>query len=188
MRGRRRSRRKALARYDVPVFRLGRLAVDRTVQGRGLGGALLLSAADCCIRVAQDVGGVALLIDAKNERAARWYWSRRRPAVPRIAACRRCRCDQAWKLGRHLAWATGLAFHNGRRRGRDHLALGLGFGVALSSACGLGCDHLDRVCACRHGGDNLALVGPHRHGGDGLLARLPVASPMFFAIADRCAA
>lgn len=30
---------KGLARYDVPVFRLGRPAVDRTVQGRGLGGA-----------------------------------------------------------------------------------------------------------------------------------------------------
>ncbi len=64
---------KGLARYDAPVFRLGRLAVDKTVQGRGLGGALLLRAADRCIRVAQDVGGVALLIDAKNDRAARWY-------------------------------------------------------------------------------------------------------------------
>ena len=55
--------------------RLGRLAVDRTIQGRGLGGALLLRAAHRCIRVADDVGGVALLIDAKNERAARWYQS-----------------------------------------------------------------------------------------------------------------
>jgi GNAT superfamily N-acetyltransferase len=66
---------KGLAHYDVPVFRLGRLAVDKSVQGRGLGGALLLRAADRCIRVAQDVGGVALLIDAKNDRAARWYES-----------------------------------------------------------------------------------------------------------------
>ena len=66
---------KGLARYDVPVFRLGRLAVDKTVQGRGLGGALLLRAADRCIRVAEDVGGVALLIDAKNDRAVRWYES-----------------------------------------------------------------------------------------------------------------
>ena len=66
---------KGLARYDVPVFRLGRLAVDRSAQGRGLGGALLPRAADRCIRVAQDVGGVALLIDAKNDRAARWYES-----------------------------------------------------------------------------------------------------------------
>jgi len=66
---------KGLARYDAPVFRLGRLAVDRSAQGRGLGGALLLHASDRCIRVAQDVGGVALLIDAKNDRAARWYES-----------------------------------------------------------------------------------------------------------------
>jgi GNAT superfamily N-acetyltransferase len=66
---------KGLARYDVPVFRLGRLAVDRTAQGRGLGGALLTRAAERCIRVAHDVGGVALLIDAKSERAARWYES-----------------------------------------------------------------------------------------------------------------
>ena len=67
--------RKGLARYDVPVFRLGRLAVAKTVQGRGLGGALLLRAAHRCIRVAEDIGGVALLIDAKNDRAARWYRS-----------------------------------------------------------------------------------------------------------------
>jgi len=67
--------RKGLGRYDVPVFRLGRLAVDKIVQGRGLGGALLLRAADRCIRVAHEVGGVALLIDAKNDRAARWYES-----------------------------------------------------------------------------------------------------------------
>ena len=64
---------KGLAHYDVPVFRLGRLAVDQTVQGRGLGGALLLRAAARCIRVASEVGGVALLIDAKNDRAAQWY-------------------------------------------------------------------------------------------------------------------
>ena len=66
---------KGLARYDVPVFRLGRLAVDRAMQGRGLGGALLLRAADRCIRVARDVGGVALLIDSKDDRGARWYES-----------------------------------------------------------------------------------------------------------------
>jgi GNAT superfamily N-acetyltransferase len=64
--------RKGLARYDAPVFRLGRLAVGRTAQGRGLGGALLLRVADRCIRVAHDVDGVAVLIDAKNDRAARW--------------------------------------------------------------------------------------------------------------------
>ena len=65
--------RKNLARYDVPVFRLGRLAVDKNVQKRGLGAGLLLRAAARCIRVAEEVGGVALLVDAKDERAALWY-------------------------------------------------------------------------------------------------------------------
>lgn len=64
---------QGLARYDVPVFRLGRLAVDISVRGRGLGGSLLLRAAERCIRVARDVGGVGLLIDAKDDRAALWY-------------------------------------------------------------------------------------------------------------------
>ena len=31
---------RGLARHDVPVFRLGRLAVDKSVQGQGLGGQL----------------------------------------------------------------------------------------------------------------------------------------------------
>jgi GNAT superfamily N-acetyltransferase len=65
--------RKGLGRYDVPVFRLGRLAVDRAVQGKGLGGRLLVRAAQRCMAVAEEVGGVALLIDAKSEQAASWY-------------------------------------------------------------------------------------------------------------------
>jgi GNAT superfamily N-acetyltransferase len=62
-----------LARYDVPAFRLARLAVDRSVQGQGLGGQLLLAAGRRCLLVSAEVGGVALLIDAKNEMVARWY-------------------------------------------------------------------------------------------------------------------
>ncbi|WP_159730051.1 GNAT family N-acetyltransferase [Methylosinus sp. Ce-a6] len=63
---------RGLGRYEVPVYRLGRLAVDRSVQRRGLGGRLLLRAAERCMAVAEEAGGVALLIDAKNEDAARW--------------------------------------------------------------------------------------------------------------------
>lgn len=66
---------KGLARYDIPVFRLARLAVDRSVQGQRLGGQLLLAAGLRCIRAAAEVGGVALLIDAKNEQVANWYAS-----------------------------------------------------------------------------------------------------------------
>jgi GNAT superfamily N-acetyltransferase len=64
---------KKLGRYDVPVFRLGRLAIDRSVQGRGFGGDLLLAAGERTLAVAAEVGGVALAIDAKDERAANWY-------------------------------------------------------------------------------------------------------------------
>ena len=64
---------KGLARHEVPMFRLARLAVDVSVQGQGLGQALLFAAGNRCLAVAEQVGGVALLIDAKSERAARWY-------------------------------------------------------------------------------------------------------------------
>jgi len=64
---------RRLGRYEVPVFRLGRLAVSRTVQGRGPGGDLLFAAGERALAVAREVGGVALAIEAKDERAAAWY-------------------------------------------------------------------------------------------------------------------
>jgi GNAT superfamily N-acetyltransferase len=64
---------RGLGRYDVPGFRLARLAVARHLQGRGLGGELLLAAGRRCLRVASEVGGVMLVIDAKNESVAAWY-------------------------------------------------------------------------------------------------------------------
>jgi GNAT superfamily N-acetyltransferase len=67
--------RRGLARHDVPGFRLARLAVDRRVQGQGLGGQLLLAAGRRCVLAAAEVGGVVLVIDAKSERVARWYAS-----------------------------------------------------------------------------------------------------------------
>ena len=66
---------RGLARYEVPVFRLGRLAVDKSAQGQGLGGQLLLAAGRRGLYVAAEAGGVALLIDAKNDRVATWYGS-----------------------------------------------------------------------------------------------------------------
>ncbi len=58
------------------MFRLGRLAVSTEFQGKGLmGGQLLLAAGRRCVRVAEETGGVAMFIDAKNERVARWYQS-----------------------------------------------------------------------------------------------------------------
>lgn len=64
---------RSLGRHDVPAFRLARLAVDRRYQRRGLGGQLLLAAGRRCLRAADEVGGVALVIDAKNASVAEWY-------------------------------------------------------------------------------------------------------------------
>ena len=76
--------RRGLARHDVPGFRLARLAVDRRVQGRGLGGQLLLAAGRRCLSAAAEVGGVVMVIDAKNPRVAEWY--ARFGAVPLLDA------------------------------------------------------------------------------------------------------
>ena len=65
--------RRGLARHDIPGFRLARIATHVSVQGKGLGGQLLAAAGRRCLRAAVDVGGVILIIDAKNERAADWY-------------------------------------------------------------------------------------------------------------------
>lgn len=66
---------RGLARHEVPGFRLARIAINRTQQGRGLGGQLLLAAGRRCLMAAAVVGGRVLIIDAKNERVAAWYVS-----------------------------------------------------------------------------------------------------------------
>ena len=66
---------RGLARHEVPGFRLARLAVDCRFQGQGLGGQLLLAAGRRCLQASTEVGGVVLVIDAKNDRAAKWYSS-----------------------------------------------------------------------------------------------------------------
>jgi GNAT superfamily N-acetyltransferase len=62
-------------RGDVPGFRLARIATDLRCQGQSIGGQLFAAAARRCLRAAAEVGGVVLIIDAKNDRAARWYAS-----------------------------------------------------------------------------------------------------------------
>lgn len=63
---------KKLPRYPViPVVRIGRLAIDRSFQGRGLGSALLFDALKRSIET--DIGVFAALVDAKDENAASFY-------------------------------------------------------------------------------------------------------------------
>lgn len=63
---------KKLPRYPtVPTVRMGRLAVDQTFKGQGLGGALLADALDRAAR--SEIAAYALMVDAKDEAAAAFY-------------------------------------------------------------------------------------------------------------------
>ena len=61
-----------LPRYpSVPAIRMGRLAVDLTARGRGLGGALL---ADALTRsMDSEIAAFALVVDAKDDNAVAFY-------------------------------------------------------------------------------------------------------------------
>jgi len=64
---------KRFPSFPIPVARLARLAVDREFQGRGLGEHLLLDSLNRVLRASSDVGIVAVLLDAKHEKAKRFY-------------------------------------------------------------------------------------------------------------------
>ena len=54
-------------------FLLGRLGVAAHLQGRGIGEALVMRAAQIAKHEAQFVGGVFLAVDPKDDRLAEWY-------------------------------------------------------------------------------------------------------------------
>ncbi|MBI2754227.1 MAG: GNAT family N-acetyltransferase [Betaproteobacteria bacterium] len=66
--------RTKLPRYPLPVLRLARLAVDRSVRGQGLGGRLLRFVLDLALRMAGDYGCVGVVVDAKAD-AVEFYAS-----------------------------------------------------------------------------------------------------------------
>ena len=57
----------------IPVMVLGRLAVDRRFQGRGLGRGLLRDAILRTVQAAEIAGIRAIVIHAKDETARQWY-------------------------------------------------------------------------------------------------------------------
>ena len=57
----------------VPGVRLGRLAVDRHFQGKGLGELLLVDALARAQRIYREAGGIGLFVDAIDEQAADYY-------------------------------------------------------------------------------------------------------------------
>jgi ribosomal protein S18 acetylase RimI-like enzyme len=64
--------RKKLPRR-IPGVRLGRLAVDRQYQGKGLGELLLIDALTRARRIYTEAGGIGLFVDALDEPAAGYY-------------------------------------------------------------------------------------------------------------------
>ena len=64
--------RKKLPRR-IPGVRLGRLAVDRQYQGKGLGDLLLVDALSRTRRIYTEAGGIGLFVDAIDKQAAGYY-------------------------------------------------------------------------------------------------------------------
>jgi len=64
---------KGAARHPIPAALLARLAVAKSAQGRRLGQSLLLDAIRRVLHAAAELGLRALLVHAKDDRAADFY-------------------------------------------------------------------------------------------------------------------
>jgi len=63
---------KTLPRYPhLPAFRIGRLAINKEQKNLGIGKMLLLDALYKCF--VSDIGGIAVIVEAKNENAISFY-------------------------------------------------------------------------------------------------------------------
>lgn len=62
-----------LPRSPAPTLRIGRLAVDRRQQGQGIGQDLLSFALHIALEFSEAVGLYAVIVDAKDEKAAGFY-------------------------------------------------------------------------------------------------------------------
>ena len=65
---------RKLPRYDaIPAALIGRLARDERVRGRGIGELLLADAVRRILGASRSVAVFAIMVDAKNQRAAEFY-------------------------------------------------------------------------------------------------------------------
>jgi GNAT superfamily N-acetyltransferase len=64
---------KALPRHPIPAVMLARLAIDQGQQGQRYGLWLLMDAIKRCALIGQQSGVYALVVDAKDEDAKRFY-------------------------------------------------------------------------------------------------------------------
>ena len=65
---------KKLPRYPVvPATLMGRLAIDKRLQGQGAGEYLLMNALHRSLQTSRQVAAVAVIVDAKDEDAVAFY-------------------------------------------------------------------------------------------------------------------
>jgi ribosomal protein S18 acetylase RimI-like enzyme len=64
---------KKLPKHPVPIARMGRLAVDASTKGQGLGKLLLVDAMKRVQTASEQIGVYALLVDAKDDSAKNFY-------------------------------------------------------------------------------------------------------------------
>lgn len=64
---------RKLPRHPIPCALVGRLAIDRSAQGRGLGSMLLADAVQRAKSAADSVAIYAMVVDAKDDGAKRFY-------------------------------------------------------------------------------------------------------------------
>ena len=64
---------KPKIKRSIPVVLLGQLGVDKAFQGRGLGDLLLMDAQTRVDEISRRAGIRAIMLDARNERLAKWY-------------------------------------------------------------------------------------------------------------------
>ena len=64
---------RKLPKYPAPVMLIGQLAVDRKMQGKGLGKVLLMHALSNAVRISAEMGIFAVRVDTIDESAKRFY-------------------------------------------------------------------------------------------------------------------
>jgi GNAT superfamily N-acetyltransferase len=64
---------RKLPRHPVPAALIGRLAVDRSVRGLGIGGMLLTDAFKRTVRAGEQIAVYAMVVDAKDRNARQFY-------------------------------------------------------------------------------------------------------------------
>ncbi len=65
---------KKLPRYETyPAILIGRLALDQRYQGQGLGRLLLVDALSRCLDLSTEIGAIAVVVDARDDKARAFY-------------------------------------------------------------------------------------------------------------------